>query len=209
MPNLSSRAIWAIAVILVIFGFDQLTKYLILREDVFNAFACLDRTGYCGKIELSSVMDLSMVWNRGFSFGLAQSEGIGRWVLFFVQFGVGALFFTWLLKVEKGLTAMALAFVVGGALGNLIDRFRFGAVVDFFDFSGPWFGVQFAIPDWMRNLEAVFAGGMARTDGLLGLGFPYVFNIADAAITVGAVVLLIDQFLLQRHENGAGVESKN
>ena len=67
--------------------------------------------------------------------------------------------------------------MVGGAIGNLIDRVRFGAVVDFLDFSGPWFGATIA--GWP-------------------LGFPWVFNIADAAITVGAVLLFLDQFLMSR-----------
>lgn len=200
MPKLSSRAVWAIAIILVVFAGDQLTKHLILREDTFKAFECLDRSVQCGRVELSSVLDFSMVWNRGFSFGIGQSEGIWRWVLFLVQLSISGLFLSWLIKARHAVTALSLALVVGGALGNMVDRFRFGAVVDFFDFSGPWFGIQFPIPDWMRQVEAIFAGGMGNTDGLMGLGFPYVFNIADAGITVGAILLIIDQFLLNRHE---------
>ncbi len=202
MAKTSSRAVWAIAIILVVIILDQLTKHLILRAEVFNAYECLNRTGYCGRVELNSVFDLSMVWNRGFSFGLAQSEGIWRWVLFLVQLSVGGLFFYWLMSARHRLTALSLALVVGGAVGNLIDRFRFGAVVDFFDFSGPWFGIEIPLAEWLYWLEPIFNHG--EPDRHLGLGFPYVFNIADAAITVGAICLLIDQFLLNRHDAGAG-----
>jgi signal peptidase II len=73
------------------------------------------------------------------------------------------------------MTALALAMVVGGAVGNLIDRARFGAVVDFLDFSGPWF----KIGEW-------------------GAGFPWIFNVADASISIGAVALLLDQLLAGR-----------
>ena len=204
MPKISSKAVWAIAIILAVFVFDQLTKYLILREEAFQAFACLKGEAMCGRIELSSVMDFSMVWNKGFSFGLAQAEGIWRWVLTLAVLCIGGMFLYWLIQAEHTLTAVSLALVVGGALGNLIDRIRFGAVVDFFDFSGPWFGIEFPIPDFLRRVEAIFANGMVNTDGKLGLGFPYVFNIADAAITIGAILLFIDQFLLNRHDADAG-----
>lgn len=194
-----SRIAWALAIILVVFFCDQLSKYLVLREDVFNALACLNRAEPCGRIEISSVMDLSMVWNRGFSFGLAQSEGLGRWALVLMQFGVSVLFLGWLFKAKHRTTALALSLVIGGALGNVIDRIRFGAVVDFFDFSGPWFGVEFPLPGFLKGVESIFTPEFAM-DGRLGLGFPYVFNIADAGITIGAILLLIDQFLLTRHD---------
>ncbi|WP_293609564.1 signal peptidase II [Ponticaulis sp.] len=198
-----SRVIWAIAVVLAIFFFDQLTKYLVLQEDVFNAMACLERSGPCGKIELSSVMDLSMVWNRGFSFGMAQSEGLARWGLVIMQFSVSMLFLVWLFKARYRTTAVALSMVIGGALGNVVDRIRFGAVVDFFDFSGPWFGVEFPLPGALSSVESIFTPAYLL-DGRLGLGFPYVFNIADAGITIGAILLLVDQFLLKRHDSDAG-----
>lgn len=198
MPKITARAVWAIAIIFVIFFVDQLTKYMVLRADVFQAFACLE-TGRCGRVELSSVFDLSMVWNRGFSFGLAQSEGVGRWVLAAMQLIIGGMFTFWLVKARHATTALSLALVVGGALGNLVDRFRFGAVVDFLDFSGPWFGIKIPLADAISGLEKVF-NPYGPHDQMLGLGFPYIFNIADAAITIGAILLLIDQFLLHRHD---------
>lgn len=198
-----SRMAWGIAIIGVIFFFDQLTKYFVLNTETFGALVCLTDPRACGRIELSSVVDLSMVWNRGFSFGLAQSEGIWRWLLAGMQLAIGGLFFAWLMKAQHRLTALSLALVVGGAVGNLVDRVRFGAVVDFIDFSGPWFGIEFPLPDFLKGVEGIFTHP-DRMDGMLGLGFPYVFNIADSAITVGAILLIVDQFLLKRHGESAG-----
>ena len=151
---------------------DQWTKYLVLSEPKFNALGCLDRLEACGKIEVSPIADLTMVWNRGISFGLAQSEGIMRWILFTVTLIIAIGFTVWLFRATRRLTGLALALVVSGAIGNMIDRVRFGAVVDFIDFSDVW--------------------------------FKYVFNVADSAVTVGAILLFLDQFLLAQDEKKAG-----
>ena len=143
---------------------DKVTKFLILGPAGFSAPGCLE-TGYgCGFIELSPVFDLRMVWNRGVSFGMMRADsGIGRWALAAMSFGISGVFVWWLRSAVRGLTGCALGLVIGGALGNVIDRIRFGAVADFLDFSG--------------------------------LYFPWVFNLADAAISVGAGLLLLDFFL--------------
>ena len=151
---------------------DQVSKYLILAEPKFNALGCLDRTQACGRIEMSSIFDLTMLWNRGMSFGALQSEGVMRWVLFVVTGVIAIGFGVWLYRATRWLTALSLGLVVGGAIGNMIDRARFGAVVDFLDFSG--------------------------------LHFTYVFNVADAAISIGAAMLFLDQFLLSRNGKTAG-----
>ena len=192
---------WAVAIIIVVFAADQVTKHLVLQADVFNAIGCLPDNRMCGQVSLQPVMNLTMLWNRGFSFGLAQSEGIGRWVLFALQIGITGFFFVWLMSARAASTALALALVIGGALGNAIDRFRFGAVVDFFDFSGPYFGIEIPLPGFLDGLERVFD---RIPDGALGIGFPYIFNVADAAITIGAVLLIIDQFFLNRHDTETG-----
>ncbi|GGB66510.1 MULTISPECIES: signal peptidase II [Henriciella] len=180
MATAQNRMLW-LGVILAVIVSDQLTKWLILSNPAFNAVPCLDVMVACGKIELSSVFDLTMLWNRGISFGTLQSDGIMRWVLVLATTGIAAGFTYWLFRAERWLTALSLALVIGGAIGNLIDRIRFGAVVDFLDFSGPWFGAHIA--NWP-------------------IGFPWVFNIADAGITVGAVLLFLDQFLMSRNETG-------
>ena len=112
-------------------------------------------------------MRLSLVWNTGVSFGVLN---IGaewtRWLLSaFALFVAGGLT-VWVRSVERPLLAVAIGCIIGGAVGNLIDRLRLGAVVDFLDFSQLW--------------------------------FPWVFNIADAAINVGAALLIWDLFLAPR-----------
>ena len=163
--KLDSGQIWALALIPVVMLADQWSKWLILSEPRFNAMDCLQPVAQCGHISLPGPIDLTMLWNRGMSYGLFQSDGAGRWILAILMFVIAIGFLYWLVKYAEGwLLRLSLALVVGGAFGNLIDRVRFGAVVDFI------------------NANDLF--------------FPWVFNIADAAISVGAVLLFIDQFLL-------------
>jgi signal peptidase II len=118
-----------------------------------------------GRIEvLPPIFNLSMVWNPGVSFGLLRADAdLTRWLLSAFQFGVALVLAGWARKADRPLLAAALGLVIGGALGNLIDRVRFGAVVDFLDFQG--------------------------------LYFPWVFNVADSAITVGVVLLILDSIV--------------
>lgn len=155
-----------------VFVADQVTKYLILGPAGFSPPGCLE-TGYgCRFAELTPFFDLHMVWNRGVSFGMLRADsGFGRWGLVALSFAISGVFFWWLRSAGRKLTAVALGLVIGGALGNVIDRIRFGAVADFLDFNGLW--------------------------------FPWVFNVADAAITVGALLLLAD-FLLHGETKPAG-----
>jgi len=160
---------------------DQWSKAAILNEPKFNALGCLDQSQNCGKIEILSFFDLTMVWNRGISFGIGQSEGLMRWLLVVLTTAIAIGFSIWLYRAARRFTGLALALVIGGAFGNVIDRVRFGAVVDFLDFSGilrPYF-------------------------------FNYVFNVADAAISVGAVLLFVDQFLMSRQDKAAGAVTED
>ena len=170
---------WGVPLIVAIIVLDQLTKTWVMGNSAFNAMGCLDGATPCGKIELSGVFDLTMTWNRGVSFGAFQAEGLARWGLFFMIGAIAVGFTLWLFRAERWMTALALSMVVGGAVGNLIDRAQFGAVVDFIDFSGPWF-----------------------TLGGLDVGFPWIFNVADASISVGAAALLLDQLLAGRKRPG-------
>jgi len=73
-------------------------------------------------------------------FRALQAEGLARWALFALTSLIAVGFTVWLLRAERWMTALSLSLVIGGAVGNLVDRARFGAVVDFLDFSGsfPW-----------------------------------------------------------------------
>ena len=192
---------WALPLIALSVALDQFVKAIVLNTPVFHARECLEpgATMRCGKIEMSSLLDWSMIWNYGVSYGLFQSDGIGRWILLLVSLGISVAFIAWIFKAERARTVLALALVVGGAISNMIDRARFGAVVDYIDMSGPWFGITFPAESGLtRMLDARFF----HADGVLGLGFPYVYNIADMSITFGAILLFADQLLAERAEKG-------
>jgi len=113
-----------LAMALVVLGLDQFSKNLLL--------IWLAEKG--GWIKLTGFFNLVTVWNRGISFGFFQSGEIGRWLLVsfssLVCLGLGI----WLWRQTRPWPVLALAMVIGGALGNIIDRILRGAVADFFDF---------------------------------------------------------------------------
>jgi signal peptidase II len=114
-----------------------------------------------GVVPVAGPLRLTMVWNPGVSFGFLQGEQqLVRWLLAAFSIGVSILLAGWVRKAERPLFALAVGLVIGGALGNVIDRIRLGAVADFIDVSQ--------------------------------LYFPWVFNVADSAISVGICLLLID-----------------
>jgi signal peptidase II len=159
VPRLALLA-YALAIVVVLA--DQGVKYWVL--DVFNL---PDRT----TAQVVGPFWLSMVWNRGVSFGVFNSDADWtRWALSAFSLGVAAVLAVWAMRVQQRLLALALGFIMGGAVGNLIDRVRFGAVTDFLDFSR-----------WH---------------------FPWVFNVADAAINIGAALLIWDLFLAPRKRAG-------
>jgi lipoprotein signal peptidase len=107
-------------------------------------------------------LDLTMVWNRGVTFGLFSGDGpLNHIILAVLAIAIAGLLLRWMARAETRAIAAALGAVVGGAIGNVIDRLRFGAVVDFVDFHA-----------WGWHW--------------------YVFNIADAGIVCGVGVLLAD-----------------
>ena len=144
--------LYAYALAAVVIVLDQITKFWVLE-----IFRLPER----GSVEVLPVFSLSMVWNRGVSFGLLQANAdIARWGLVVFSALVAVALALWAAKVRRPMLAAALGLVLGGAVGNLIDRARFGAVADFLDFSRLW--------------------------------FPWVFNVADSAITIGVLLLILD-----------------
>lgn len=110
---------------------------------------------------------LTLVENRGVSFGLFQSDAPWtRWALAAFSLGVAAYLATWVARTTRPYTALCVGLIMGGALGNLVDRVRSGSVVDFVDVQS--------------------------------LAFPWVFNVADSAITVGIVLLLAESLFSSR-----------
>ena len=122
-------------------------------------------------IAVTPFFNLVLVWNRGVSFGMfgGQDAAYLPWVFVALALAIVAFLLTWLRRAPDGLTATALGLVIGGALGNVVDRLRFGAVVDFLDFH------------------------------VAGYHWP-AFNLADAAICVGAGLLLVSGLFVPRRE---------
>jgi signal peptidase II len=86
-------------------------------------------------VALAPFLDLVLAWNRGISYSLFTTDSAkGPWILLAITLAVTALLTVWLLRTDQTLTAVALGFLIGGALGNAYDRFAYGAVVDFVHF---------------------------------------------------------------------------
>jgi signal peptidase II len=151
---------------------DQLSKTFALNAFVRHCPGMSPHVPALGQpmvecsIPVSRIFSLTLVWNGGMSFGLFRGGAdLSRWALaLFAVIVAGALGW-WARKADKRLFALAAGCLIGGAIGNVIDRFRFGAVVDFLDFKG-------------------LTGGL----------FPWIFNVADSAITVGAIALIVEAF---------------
>ena len=97
-------------------------------------------------IELTPFFNLVAAWNPGVSFSMLQ--GTGPWLLSVAAIGVSLVLVGWLTKQATPLPALAVGLVIGGALGNVIDRVRLGAVFDFLDFYlGSWHFPAFNLAD--------------------------------------------------------------
>ncbi len=103
---------------------DQATKWWILSLVMHPPRA----------IAVTPFFDLVLVWNRGVTFGLFDGESqIGPWLLIALALAIVAGLVVWLRRVEGVWPVYAIGLIIGGAIGNAIDRLRFGAVVDFLD----------------------------------------------------------------------------
>jgi signal peptidase II len=102
---------------------DQITKLWVLRSTALSDGEVL---------RVLPFMDFTLVWNRGISYGLFQQDGgFGRWALVVFSLVAVGLLGAWLLRTDRRLIAVSLGLIIGGAIGNLIDRVIYGAVVDF------------------------------------------------------------------------------
>jgi signal peptidase II len=141
-------------------AFDQAVKLWLL-----GIFDLANR----GLYHVTAFLALVLTWNPGISYGLfPQESDFGRYVLLALKTGAVAVLWVWLARAESKLTALSLGLIIGGALGNAIDRVAYGAVMDFVLFHIDTESFKFA---W------------------------YVFNLADAAIVAGVIGLLYESFL--------------
>ncbi len=112
-----------LVIALATFVLDQVTKYAVLYG--------LDLAAR-GKIYVAPFADFVLAMNRGISYGLFPQDGeLGRWVLFSIKIAASVLFFFWLRRAVTPVVAASLGLLIGGALGNALDRAVHGAVVDF------------------------------------------------------------------------------
>lgn len=100
-------------------------------------------------IRLAPFLDLIVVWNRGISYGLFQQHSeLGRWALTAVALAASVGLGIWMARAEGRLLAASLGLVIGGALGNAVDRVAYGAVFDFIHFHvGSWSWYVFNVAD--------------------------------------------------------------
>ena len=108
---------------------------LTVAADLVTKQWALSALSAAGAVKVTPFFNLVLVWNTGVSFGLMQGHGeAGRWGLVLLACAVGGGLVFWLVREKRVLPRCALWLVLAGALGNVIDRLRFGAVIDFLDF---------------------------------------------------------------------------
>lgn len=158
-----------IAAAATIFILDQIIKYIVVYPLALESRQVID---------LLPFFDLNFVRNYGVSMGFfrADSETM-RWLLVGMTAAIAVFVALWMWREKARDDVIALGLVLGGALGNIVDRVRFGYVVDFADFH---------IGSWRPFL---------------------IFNLADAAITIGVLILLARALLLR--DKGGKVEKRN
>ncbi|WP_377509318.1 signal peptidase II [Octadecabacter sp. R77987] len=136
-----------------VFLLDQVTKYIVLYPLDLQTRLSID--------VLPPLLNLRMAWNRGVNFGLFSGADM-RWVLIGIAVVISALVLYWIHKEKVGKWAYVSAgLLVGGALGNVVDRIIYGAVADFLNMS------------------------------CCGFENPYAFNVADITIFAGAIGLVM------------------
>jgi signal peptidase II len=139
---------------LTVFVVDQVTKYIVVHAMNLRELGSID--------VLPPLLNFRMGWNRGINFGLfAGDEAFMRWVLIAVALGIVGWVWWWMRRDDHGPRAeIAAGLLIGGALGNVVDRLLYGAVADFLNMS------------------------------CCGIDNPYTFNVADIAIFAGAIGLI-------------------
>jgi signal peptidase II len=164
LPHLTGPLTWqGLLALLVTCLLDQASKlWLLFGFDL----------GHRGAVRLSPFLDLALTWNTGISYGWFQQEGpVGQWVLLALKTLAVVLLWIWLARANSRLVALSLGLIMGGAIGNALDRLFYGAVADFVFFHIDTATWRFA---W------------------------YVFNLADVAIVAGVAGLLYDSIVGDR-----------
>ncbi|ATY32750.1 signal peptidase II [Sphingomonas psychrotolerans] len=165
---------WQIGLLVaaVVFLIDQVAKYYVTGPLGLNVQDM--------SLTVLPIFDLRFIKNDGVSLGLLRATGpTTRWLLVLLTGAIAAGVFWWMLREKKRPDVAGLGLVLGGALGNILDRTRLGYVVDFADLH---FGT------WRPFL---------------------VFNVADAAITIGVLILLIRALFVRDKQAGTPAPVEN
>lgn len=157
---MKNRFLLPLLVVCLVVLVDQLTKVWILYE-----FENPEIVRH-----VLPFLDIVLAWNKGIGFGFLKANEVWQMVaLIMIATGISAILGVWISKTTDKFQIICLSMIIGGAIGNVIDRLRFGAVVDFI-----------FVPVY-----------------ILGYRFP-AFNIADSAITVGVCLLLIESYVRKK-----------
>jgi signal peptidase II len=133
---------------------DQISKWFILEQLDLDIIGSYD--------VYSPFLTLKMGWNTGINFGLfSESYFSMRWILVAISLGICLFLLFWSRKLKGNFAPILIGLIIGGAVGNIIDRVRFGAVIDFLNMS------------------------------CCGINNPYIFNLADIFVFTGLVFLLV------------------
>ncbi|WP_298223688.1 signal peptidase II [Acidocella sp.] len=145
------------------FGVGIMVALVVLAADQASKYAVLNIWHLQSGVMLSPlpVLDLVLVWNRGITFGLFAGLGAKILLAVLASLVIVALI-VWMARTRSWLVTIAVGAITGGATGNVLDRLRFGAVVDFIH---------------------VHIGTLA---------YPWVFNVGDSAIVCGVIALMVD-----------------
>ena len=159
-PTLSTPLRAGLIAAIATLAIDQASKLWLLY--VFDI-------GHRGTVQVTPFFDLVLAWNIGISFGWFQNDSqIAQIALMIVKAVAVIALAIWMARSRTLIATVALGLIIGGAIGNAIDRFAYGAVLDFALFHLRIGGKPF---NW------------------------YVFNLADVAIVAGVTALLYDSFL--------------
>jgi signal peptidase II len=121
----SPWAVMGLSLAAIIFLLDQASKWCVLNQLMVPPKS----------LPVTSFFNIVLAWNRGISFGLLSSNHpYSVWVLAFIAITFASVLTLWVWRAANKLTACAFGLILGGAIGNLLDRLRFGAVTDFLDF---------------------------------------------------------------------------
>ena len=158
-PIMKNRIIGCVTA-LAIFVVDQLTKNYVTKG------LGIDRVG--DAMEILPFFDLRFTQNFGISLGLFEADSVEtRWILVFGTAAIAVIVFLWMLRERAMGDIFGLGLILGGALGNILDRILFGYVIDYADLH-------------------------------FGTFRPFlIFNVADAAITIGVLIILARSFFLR------------